>query len=151
MSCPYLTASRIFGGAQRADHWLLSYEHALPDEIDVRVEAYRKRYSQLAPRFENFLNKIVILPELKPDRIRIASRRARATGVELSLRSVRSRPLFWWTSYAWSRAVDIAAGRDTPRSWDQEHSAECWSRLGYRTMGGESRWRVAQRLATCRA
>jgi outer membrane receptor protein involved in Fe transport len=111
-----------FGGAQRADHWLLSYEHALPHEIEVRVEAYRKRYSHLAPRFENFLNEIVILPELKPDRIRIASRRARATGVELSLRSVRSRPLFWWTSYAWSRAVDIAAEGDTPRNWDQEHT-----------------------------
>ena len=111
-----------FGGARRADHWLMSYEQALPHEIDVRVEAYLKRYSQLAPRFENFLNEIVILPELKPDRIRIASRRARATGIELSLRSVRSRPLFWWTSYAWSRVVDVAAERDTPRSWDQEHT-----------------------------
>jgi hypothetical protein len=40
----------------------------------------------------------------------------------LSLRSVRSRPLFWWTSYALSRVVDIAAEGDTPRSWDQEHA-----------------------------
>jgi len=119
---PVSDGAVMFGGAQRADHWLLSYEHALPHEIEMRVEAYRKRYSDLAPRFENFLNELVILPELKPDRIRIASRRARATGLELSLRSVRSRPLFWWTSYAWSRAEDIAAERDTPRSWDQEHA-----------------------------
>ena len=57
--------------------------------IDLRVEAYRKRYSHLRPRFENFLNEVVILPELKPDRIRLAPAQARADGVELSLRSVR--------------------------------------------------------------
>jgi outer membrane receptor protein involved in Fe transport len=111
-----------FSGAQRADHWLLSYEHELPDRIDLRVEAYSKHYSRLAPRFENFLNAVVILPELKPDRIRMAPRRARATGVEISLRSVRSRPLFWWTSYAWSRAEDSIAGPDSLRRWDQAHT-----------------------------
>jgi outer membrane receptor protein involved in Fe transport len=111
-----------FSAAQRADQWLLSYEHALPHEIDLRAAAYLKQYSRLAPRFENFLNDIVILPELKPDRIRIAPRRARATGVELSLRSVRTRPLFWWTSYAWSQAEDVLAGNEVLRSWDQEHT-----------------------------
>jgi outer membrane receptor protein involved in Fe transport len=112
----------VFNGAQRADQWLLSYEYALPNEIDLRAAAYLKHYSRLAPRFENFLNDVVILPELKPDRIRIAALQARATGIELSLRSVRSRPLFWWMSYAWSQAQDVLAGDEVPRSWDQTHT-----------------------------
>jgi outer membrane receptor protein involved in Fe transport len=112
----------VFNGAQRADQWLLSYEQTLPHAIDLRAATYLKRYSRLAPRFENFLNDVVILPELKPDRIRIAPLRARAAGIELSLRSVRSRPFFWWTSYAWSQAQDTLTGEEVPRRWDQEHT-----------------------------
>jgi outer membrane receptor protein involved in Fe transport len=111
-----------FASAQRADHWLVSFEQRLGEQIDLRVEGYRKRYSQLQPRFENLLNNVVILPELKPDRIRLAPPRAHATGVELSLRSVRTRPLFWWTSYTWSRAEDLFPDRAVRRSWDQQHS-----------------------------
>ena len=94
----------------------------LSPDVDLRAAAYLKRYSRLAPRFENFLNDVVILPELKPDRIRVAPLRARVTGIELSLRSVHSRPLFWWTSYAWSRAEDMLADGEVPRSWDQQHT-----------------------------
>lgn len=111
-----------FSAAQRADHWLVSFEQRVGQDLDLRIEGYRKRYSHLQPRFENLLNNVVILPELKPDRIRLAPPRARATGLELALRSVRSRPLFWWASYTWSRAEDLFPGREVRRSWDQEHS-----------------------------
>jgi len=64
----------------------------------------------------------VILPEVKPDRVRFAPVRARALGLEASVRSVRSRPLFWWASYAWSRAEDELSDAVVRRSWDQEHA-----------------------------
>ncbi|MGH8236597.1 MAG: TonB-dependent receptor plug domain-containing protein, partial [Steroidobacteraceae bacterium] len=111
-----------FSDAQRADHWLISYEQHLNDDVDLRVEAYRKRYSQLRPRFENLLNDVVILPEIKPDRIRITPQHGRAAGVELSLRSVQARPLFWWASYTWSRAEDVFSAHAVRRSWDQQHA-----------------------------
>ena len=111
-----------FSPAQRADHWLVSFEQRLGDDLDLRVEGYRKRYAQLRPRFENLLNEVVILPELKPDRLRLAPPRARVNGVELSLRSVHSRPLSWWASYTWSQADDLFDDRKVPRHWDQEHS-----------------------------
>ena len=111
-----------FGAAQRADHWLISFERHVNDAVDLRVEAYRKRYSQLQPRFENFLNEVVILPELKPDRIRIAPEHGRAVGLELSLRSVHARPVFWWASYTWSRAEDVFPAQEVRRSWDQQHA-----------------------------
>jgi hypothetical protein len=38
------------------------------------------------------------------------------------LRSVRSRPLFWWASYAWSRAEDELPDAVVRRGWDQEHA-----------------------------
>jgi outer membrane receptor protein involved in Fe transport len=120
-----------FGAAQRADHWLVSFEQHLNDDVDLRVEAYLKRYSQLQPRFENFLNDVVILPELKPDRIRITPDHGRALGLELSLRSVHARPLFWWASYTWSRAEDVFPTQEVRRSWDQQHALNAG--LGWET------------------
>lgn len=88
----------------------------------VRLDAYTKRYFDLHPRSENILNDVVILPELKPDRMRLEPSQARAHGIELSLRSVRSRPLFWWASSTWSRAEDIYDQHAVPRGWDQRHT-----------------------------
>jgi outer membrane receptor protein involved in Fe transport len=110
-----------FAPAQRADHWVVGLEKQA-GEIDVRLDAYTKRYFDLHPRSENILNDVVILPELKPDRMRLVPSQARAHGIELSLRSVRSRPLFWWASYTWSRAEDIYDQQAVPRGWDQRHA-----------------------------
>jgi outer membrane cobalamin receptor len=112
-----------FAHAQRAEHWLLSFERPLSEVVDLRIEGYRKRYIDPQPRYENLLNRLVILPELKPDRVRIAPASARAEGIEASLRSVRSRPVLWWASYAWSRAQDeLSSGVVVRRGWDQRHT-----------------------------
>lgn len=106
---------------QRAHHLIASVEHQHDSGVEVRLEAYRKDYRQVRPRFENLLNTFVLLPELKPDRIRIAPDRARATGVELTLRRNAGRPLSGWLSYTWSSVKDEVNGVSTPRSWDQTH------------------------------
>jgi outer membrane receptor protein involved in Fe transport len=111
-----------FAPAQRADHWLLGFEQLLGERVDLRIEAYHKRYSHLRPRYENLLNTLVVLPEIKPDRIAIAPPRARSAGLELSLRAVRSRPLFWWASYSWSRTEDLFPEGTSYRSWDRRHA-----------------------------
>ena len=110
-----------FHRPQSADHLVASLEHFWPGGIEGRVEAYRKDYRHVRPRYENLLNSFVLLPELKPDRIRIAPDRARASGVELLLRSDDGRPLSWWLSYTWSSVEDDIAGATTRRSWDQVH------------------------------
>lgn len=111
-----------FSSAQRADQQLVSLEQQLTGDVELRIEAYRKRYDRLQPRFENLLNTVVILPELKPDRLRLAPVSAESRGVELSVRCVRSRPLFWWASYTWSRVEDRYRNGEVRRSWDQQHS-----------------------------
>jgi outer membrane receptor protein involved in Fe transport len=111
--------ARIHGG-QHAEHWVVSAEHRLGNGLGVRVEAYRKRYDALRPRYENLLNPLVVLPELKPDRIRIDADSARAQGVELSF-DYEHGPLASWLSYGWAIVEDRVDVRDIPRSWDQPH------------------------------
>lgn len=111
--------------AQRSRHLVVSgeYYHAIGHDtgIGLRLEAYRKDYRELRPRFENLLNTFVLLPELKPDRIRIAPESATAKGLELTLRHERG-PLASWMSYGWARVMDRLSGEETPRSWDQQHA-----------------------------
>jgi len=109
-----------FHAGQRAEHWVASLEHRLADGIDLRVEAYRKRYDDLRPRYENLLYPLVVLPEIKPDRIRIEPDSARADGVELSLDYARG-PVSGWLGYSWASVEDRITGREVPRSWDQSH------------------------------
>jgi outer membrane receptor protein involved in Fe transport len=111
-----------FQPAQHADHWVASVEHAFAADLSLRVEGFRKEYRDLRPRFENLLNTVVLLPELKPDRLRIAPQRAVAEGVEISLRNEDLQPFFWWFSYTWSRVYDELDGAKMPRRWDQAHA-----------------------------
>ena len=118
---------------QRADHWVAGIEYQHPAEIDLRLEVYRKEYTRLRPRYENLLNAAVLLPELKPDRVRIAPESAEAHGVELSVSRETEAPLRWWLMYSWASARDEFAEMESDRSWDQAHA-----------FGAGLAWRTAQ-------
>ncbi|MEQ1801831.1 MAG: TonB-dependent receptor [Gammaproteobacteria bacterium] len=111
-----------FFPAQRADHFILSLEHALNDRISARVEAYYKDYEELKPRFENIFDPLVVLPELQTDRVAIAPTSGLVRGLELLVRDRSSDPWGWWLGYTWSRAEETVDGADVPRSWDQRHT-----------------------------
>jgi hypothetical protein len=111
-----------FFPAQRADHAIVGIEHDFPADFLLRVEAYRKDYSQLKPRYENLFDPLSLVPELRWDRARIAPSSARAEGVEWLLSWRGAQAWDGWLSYAWSRALDTEGGVDTRRSWDQTHS-----------------------------
>jgi hypothetical protein len=110
-----------FFSPQYARHLIGSIEYRHPNGIEARLEAYRKDYRRIRPRFENLLNTFVLLPELKPDRIRIAPRGARASGLELTVRRVTAQPLGWWLSYSHSSVKDEFDSGDVQRSWNQQH------------------------------
>ena len=124
---------RVFP-AQRAEHWVLSAEHMLVSGIGVRFEAYRKEYQHLRPRFENLLDTLVVLPELRPDRVRIEPDAATADGAELALTYGADGPLSAWMNYGWSSVEDRVAGVRVRRAWDQTHS------LGAGVSYRDSRW-----------
>ncbi len=108
-----------FFPAQRADHWIASIEHGFRNGIDLRVEAFRKEYRDPRPRYENLLNSLILLPELKPDRVEVAPDKATAEGIEISLSRFSTDPLNWWASYTWSVIEDDFSVTQRPRNWDQ--------------------------------
>ena len=74
----------------------------------------------LRPRFENLYDPLALIPELQPDRIRIAPSSARARGLELSL-SRTGQALSWWASYSLAEVTDVVHGDEVPRAWDLPH------------------------------
>lgn len=113
--------TRIFP-AQRSEHLVLSAEHAFGNGVGIRLEAYRKEYARLRPRFENLLDTLVVLPELRPDRVRIEPDAAAADGAELAVSYGADGPLSAWMNYTWSSVEDRVAGGRVRRAWDQTHS-----------------------------
>ncbi len=127
--------------AQRADHFILGFQSQLSNHLRLRAELYRKNVDRLRPRFENLFDPLAIIPELEPDRVRIAPERGRAAGVELSLHYL-SDSTEAWGSYALSRVTDTIAGQDIDRAWDQRHAVSLGVRrsLGAWTLSSTLNW-----------
>jgi outer membrane receptor protein involved in Fe transport len=111
-----------FFAPQRSRHTVIGIEHALRGGVVLQLEAYEKDMSRLRPRYENLLNSLTLLPELKPDRVRVAPESARARGFELLVTDGRAARLDWWASYGYGRVSDVLSGSEVLRSWDQTHA-----------------------------
>jgi outer membrane receptor protein involved in Fe transport len=111
-----------FYPAQFADHFIVGFDHEFETGFDLRIEAYRKRYRRLNPRFENLFDPLVLFPEAEFDRVMIDPESARAFGIETLLRLRQRGSWSGWLSYTWSQVEDRIDGRDVPRSWDQRHA-----------------------------
>lgn len=111
-----------FSEAQRADHTIVSLQHAMQNGLIARIELYYKDYEELNRRFENLFAPFVLLPELQADRVEIDPIAASARGVEVMLNEKGEGPWSWWITYTWSRAEDDVEEGHVVRSWDQRHS-----------------------------
>jgi TonB dependent receptor/TonB-dependent Receptor Plug Domain len=117
--------------ASRTTHLIVGVAHDWPNTLRLRVEIYRNHWSVVSPYFDNLLDAVSLLPELEPDRVRIAPVDAEATGIEFSAKAQISPHMGAWATYALSRTNDDQFGRDTVRSWDQRHAASVglsWTR-----------------------
>ena len=110
-----------FFPAQRADHLIAGIRHSFNNKVSVRLELFQKDMSRLRPRFENLFDPLALIPELQPDRVRIAPSEAQARGLEVSI-DRSSESLTWWVSYTLSEVNDTVNGIEEVRSWDQRHS-----------------------------
>jgi outer membrane receptor protein involved in Fe transport len=113
---------RKYSPAQQATHLVASIEHDLTPALNLRAEAYRKEYKHPLPRYELLMNTLIVLPELKPDRILIAPDSAQAEGAEISL-NYDAGSLSGWLSYSWSQVYDRVDGEKLRRLWDQRDYA----------------------------
>ena len=108
--------------AEKAEHFVAGLRHQFDSELEVQVDVYQKRYSDLRPRFENVLDNFEYAAETDFDRIRIEPSSAKSEGVEITLRDPKAGNFDWWLNYTWSKADDVIQGVTVPRSWDQRHA-----------------------------
>lgn len=110
-----------YARAQRSEHRVVGIEHSF-NAIDARLELYDKSMTHLRPRYLNLYDRLLLFPELRADRIRIALERGRARGAELLVRTDASQPLSAWMSYTLARATDTIEDEEVARDWDQRHA-----------------------------
>ncbi len=121
---------------EEAEHRIVGLTHAFQSGLNVTLEAYDKRYSNLRPRFETVLDNYEFARESNFDRVLVEPTTGRAYGVETTLQQRRDRGVDWWLSYSWSKTHDVVDGVDVPRDWDQRHAV-----AGGVTWRGD-RWRA---------
>lgn len=105
--------------AQASVHSILGVTHEPGPDIRWSLEAYSKRWTRVAPYFDNLLNPLSLLPELAPDRVRVAPDASEASGLEFNIRARVRESLSTWGSLSWSRVADDFGNGDVLRSWDQ--------------------------------
>jgi len=138
---------RVEEGQARADpaqssiHSVLGLTHETTHAARWSVEAYSKRWTRISPYFDNTLNPLSLLPDLAPDRVRLAPTASEATGLEINGRMPLFERASGWGSLSWSRVADDFQGHDVLRSWDQSVAMSAgfaWegSRLSLSALGG---------------
>ena len=132
--------------ATHAEHVIAGVTHESANATHWRFEAYRNHWTTVGPYFDNSLDSMVLLPELSPDRLRLAPNSAETAGIELSARRAFGAAFEASAAYALSRTTDDLNGRDVPRSWDQPHAVSvdmAWRQANFSTsllVGWHSGW-----------
>ena len=137
----------VFHLVQKADQVVLGYERLLADRGAWRIEAYHKRLTDPAPRYENILDPVSIVPEMEIDRERVAPDAAVAYGVEFTGRYVFDAQWSGFLNYAWSEVEDELGAVEVPRAWNQQHSVVAgllW-RTGPWRLSGQGVWHTGWR------
>ena len=105
--------------AQVSIHSIIGLEYDTPEGLRLGLEAYSKRWTTVVPYFDNQLDPFALLPDLSPDRIRLAPHASEASGLEFSVRKPISDSVTGWGTLSWARVADDFPPRDVLRSWDQ--------------------------------
>jgi outer membrane receptor protein involved in Fe transport len=106
-----------------AVHTILGVSHDAGRGTRFSVEAYRKRWTEVRPYFDNLFDTLSLVPDLQPDRVRVAPRNSEAAGIEVSARRTFAHAFEGWAAYAYSRVSDdFETMDDIPRSWDQRNA-----------------------------
>ena len=146
----------VFYGAERAEHRVVSFEHAFRRGLNLRIEAYDKKYSNARPHYLNLgTGGTELFPEIEYDRVRIEATRGTGHGVEVMLRKEAGGSFNWWASYGLALAEDKVAalipastfegrltdgaleGATLPRTIDQRHTF--FANVNYRP---NAKWNV---------
>jgi TonB dependent receptor/TonB-dependent Receptor Plug Domain len=105
--------------AMLAIHSVVGISYAAAADAQYTLELYDKRWTRSKPYFDNLLDPLVLIPDLGPDRVRIAPLKTEAAGMELSVHKVLSDSLDASGTLAWSNVADEFPNSEQVRSWNQ--------------------------------
>ena len=157
----FAPAWRLYGSwgrftqAQRVDEWRLEDPQVMPDpsaiaihsiiglvyqprdDFHVSLELYRKKWTEVRPYYENLLDSLSLVPDLSPDRIRVAPTASEASGAELTVRRSLPNSFEVWGGFSASLVSDdFGPMSDVRRSWDQPRAVTLgvgWNKSGWTT------------------
>lgn len=118
---PVSDGETAFAEPERAEQIVLGIDRLLRAGLTMRLEVFRRDVDDPRPHWENLAHPVRLTGELDFDRVRLAPSRARAQGVEASVRHTTPH-LRWSASYAWNRAEEEIDGRWRPVLRDQRHT-----------------------------
>lgn len=104
-----------------ADVAVFEYNREISPNLNLRAEAYYKKYSSTYPYYENLFNSLHVIPDLFFDRTRIEANDSQSNGLEFTLNGTRGETQ-WSASYVFSDVDDEINGLEVPRSWDQHNA-----------------------------
>ncbi len=104
-----------------ADMAVFEFNKTFENDMNLRIEVYKKEYSQTQPYFENIFNELHIVPDLYFDRVEIQPDDSYATGAEFTLKG-RYGDIKWLANYTFSDVEDEFDDEYHSRSWDQHHA-----------------------------
>jgi outer membrane receptor protein involved in Fe transport len=106
--------------AQISNHAIIGLQWTAYSGLAIGAEAYQKKWNTSSAYFDSSLDPLGLLPDLAPDRVRIAPASSEASGLELNLRAPLGPQLSASGTLAWARVADDLDGAgDVLRSWDQ--------------------------------
>jgi outer membrane receptor protein involved in Fe transport len=118
-----LDGDKRFYPAELAEHRVVGLEHEFQSGINLRVEAYQKKLSNIRPRYHNFRGfTLNPLAEIHDDRIRVEPEGGESRGFEIYIKKDRDDKFSWWASYSYAVAEDVIDGLKIPRDFDQRHT-----------------------------
>ncbi len=105
--------------AQVSTHTILGLTYQPSADTRWGFEFYSKRWTTVAPYFDNTLDPLALSPDLSPDRVLLHPGRSEAVGLELDLNHEISPQLSTFGTLSWARVADDMGPSDVLRSWDQ--------------------------------
>ena len=119
-----------FFPSERADQIAVGVEHRFSNDVNARVELYRRRLPEQRVRYINADRELDAFLEVEGDRIRLDAGRGQAKGLEVMIQRDQGRNWAWSASYALAEAKDEVSGTWIPRTLDQRHALT--ANLAYR-------------------
>lgn len=124
-----------FDRSERAQHFVLGFEHKFDTGENMRVQAFYKKYDRLNPSYRNTFGELVSFPELEEDRAKVTFNGKTAQGIEVYIKKDIGEKLSWYFSYVLSKVKDdikslyyynenitVNYDKEFPFTYDQLHT-----------------------------